>query len=335
MKKLKIIVFVSALLALTSCSGLLNMEPQSPQILDVVTDIASEKDLPVPLSMELVEVYDINEDDMELVILPGENYTVVGLTVVPDSGFVGDLIVEIQVKDEGGLLSEVKIVIISILPGILEIQPIYTGAEWFFADTFFTIDSSTTSILRVTDDYINPVNGVIGGISILNWINADSLSLNYLYNSSDSGSVRVGGESPNDSFISPQLKLKYPVAVGDSWSFSPLKYSIADTLFYNDSRVSEIRCNSTSIYVTVPAGTFECVEYEYSYDYTPDESPASFDGIILSSTSMRTSRATTSAKITVKLFYAVGVGYVQNLTYLDNTLVIKKVLTNYTVEEKI
>ncbi len=323
-------------LLLNACTGVINSEEEAPILTRTVTDLSVLKNQQVELTMEYVDAYDINGDDMTLIVSSGENYTLSGTTVIPDNNFVGDLHVPVQVKDNTGKLSNRRIIIISVLPDLREIQPLYVGAEWIFADTFFTIDSATTSRLEITEEFNTAVPGIIGESYVMRWRNADSLNLNFIYHSSDSGSIRVGGNSPSDTMSALGMKLKYPVNEGDSWSFSPMEYNIDNSNFFLDTDVTEMRCNDTCIYVTVPAGTFKCIEYEYSLPYTSTGSRSAESVILPDGNSVTIPRSSRGAEytITVKLYYALGVGYVQNLTYVGDTLVIRKALIDYTVVEK-
>lgn len=311
------ITIIAVILILTSCSGLLNMDARPPVIVKTVPAFTIGMNDSLALNMRMVEAYDINEDAMSLVVLDGLNYSVAGLVVIPDSGFTGELSVEIKVKDETGLLSESGSILVTVLADSPSIQPLVVGSEWIFTDTFYTIDSVASSRLSVTGTYSGSVPGITGDIAELQWSNADSLNLTYRYHNSDSGAIRVGAESPTHSQEQPQLKLKYPVSAGETWEFSPLEYDTTAKRFFLDSRVTEMTCRDSSVYVTVPAGIFECVAYEYSYGYVPfGSSTPSGD------------------TVTVILYYSVGVGYVQNETFLNTTLVTKKVLVDFHIEER-
>lgn len=338
-KNIKVMMFFSLLLLLCSgCSELLDLIGNAPVIARVVTDLSIVKNEKITLTMEYIEAYDANGDPMELVVLDGINYSLIGAQVTPLLDFVGDLKVPVQVMDTTGKYSEVDTIIISVLPDIIEIQPLFIGATWSYVDTFFTIDSVATSHLEVTGLYTDPVDFISSEIYSLQWRNLDSLQIQYLYTSTPTGLVRVGGVSPSDSYLVPQTKLKYPSIAGTSWAFSPLRYKEEAGRFFVDDAVSEMRCTKESVYVTVPAGLFKCIEYEYSFLYIPSKRSLGIERLILPEGEVvfkrSGCRSIADNMVTVKLYYAAGVGYVQEKVYYNGQVVSKKDLTQYTVVEQ-
>ncbi len=150
--------------------------------------------------------------------------------------------------------------------------------------------------------------------------------------------MQLGAISPYDTVITPQLKLKSPVLAGDTWAYSPYQYNGTIKEFVQSSSIDSMSCVDTLIYVEVPAGIFPCVEYEYSYPYTAKTRSADINSDLelngLWIPELTNTRAEATGVITVKLHYSRGVGYVQGITYFNGQIVTRKVLTNYTVEEK-
>lgn len=341
MKYIKMCVYTPLLLGvllMSGCSELLDLIGNAPVITQVVTDLSIVKNEKVTLTMEFIEAYDANGDPMELLVHEGSNYTLLGTEVSPTLDFIGDLLVPVQVVDTTGKFSQIDTIIISVLPDIHEIQPLFTGATWTYSDTFHTIDSVATSHLEVTGLYGEVVPGISTEIYRMEWRNLDSLQLQYLYTSTAGGLIRVGALSPKSSYMVPQTKLQYPSITGSSWAFSPLRYKIGAGKFFADTDISEMRCTAEEVYVTVPAGLFKCVEYEYSFPYTPSFRSSTIEQINLPEGTLflkeGNSRSDIGDIVTVKLYYAAGVGYVQNKTFYKGQLVTRKVLTDYTVVEQ-
>ncbi len=333
-----VVTLVLLILILTGCSSLMETTEEVPILEKAVADISVLVNDSIPLTMEYVEAYDANGDNMTLLVHAGDNYTVIGNVVIPVPNFIGDLYVPIQVKDETGRLSRIGTLTVSVLPELLEIQPLFLNAEWHYNDTFHTIDSFTTSRLHVTQQYTGSVTGVDEDIFIMQWSNADSLGLKFLQSNSSEGLHEIGTIAPNDTLVAQELKLKSPAVEGDTWAYSQYLYNVDIKGFVKAKGVDSMSCTSPLVYVEVPAGIFPCTEYEYSFPYTPQttrsagQSTPLPEGIILPP--MSVTRADAEHIITVKLYYSTGVGYVQNMTYLDGQLVTRKVLTDYIVEEK-
>jgi hypothetical protein len=332
------IILLMITLLMVGCATIIPTE-EAPVILNAVTDISVGMDDSITITLEHVDVTDVNGDLMILFVLDGENYTVHNNVVVPDVGFAGDLFVNIIVQDVTGKSSKEETIIISVLPGIEEIQPLFIGAKWAYSDSFFVlgVDSVRTSQLEVTELYGETVEGITGEIYSMKWLNLDTLGLSFLFHSTDTGLIQIGGFSSKDTLIGSQMALKYPLGVDDTWTYNSVEYSINAQKFFFDTTVTAMSCIAVDEYVTVPAGTFKCVVYSFSYPYVLEGTPVATRGIKQLSGEVIPVRGMRSGTniVTEELYYATGIGYVQNKTFLNDRIVAKKVLTSYVVEEKL
>jgi hypothetical protein len=158
----------------------------------------------------------------------------------------------------------------------------------------------------------------------------------------DSGLVIVGGLTPSYTYSDPMVKILSNPEINDTVNYKLLRFNKELDKFYREDSTVSIVCTDTAKYVSVPAGVFKCVELTYSYYYNKPVTDArnyntnqivSNDGVVIN-IGKSYSRDENDYLITVKLYYAYGVGYVQNLTYLNSSLVQKKVLSSYLVNEK-
>jgi len=329
------VALLMTMLLIVGCGTIIPTE-EAPIIDKTVTDISVGLGDSVEITLEHVEVTDINGDLMTLFVLDGENYTVHNNVVVPDAGFAGDLLVDILVKDATGKSSKGKTIIISVLPDIEEIQPLFIGAKWTYIDSFFVLgaDSVRTSQLEVAEQYEETVEGITGEIYSMKWLNLDSLGLSYLFHSTDSGLIQIGGFNSKDTLIGSQMELRFPAAINTSWDYNTVEYSIDAQKFFFDTTVTTMSCIAVDEYVTVPAGTFKCVVYSFSYPYVLQNNSRGVELLSGEVVPVRGVRAGTKI-VTEKLYYATGVGYIQNKTFLNDRIVARKVLNSYVVEEKL
>jgi hypothetical protein len=68
-------------------------------VLTAVSNITTKKDTPVTLSMGDVTASDADNDVLILIVHEGDNYTLSGDTVIPKTGFLGELTVPVSVTD--------------------------------------------------------------------------------------------------------------------------------------------------------------------------------------------------------------------------------------------
>lgn len=302
-----------------------------PVLLDVVEDISIHVGDSITLSLEHVTGYDEDADELSLHLHDGDSFSLIGTTLIPDSGFIGDISVLVQLFD-GNDFSNIDTMIISVVNKIT-VMPFYDGSWWNYSDSVFNsnIDTVLISRLEVGD---STVNFNIDSITtkeahILTWSNLSEYDINYLVGNEDDGLYQYGIATPHDTVIKPQLQQQYPCTLNSSWPFTLIKYNITDSLLFEDTTVL-MTCTDTSVYVTVPAGTFHCIEYTFLYDLVDER----FNNSDFTLSVMGRKKRSRGGVITEKLYYADGVGYVQNVTYNGNRKIWKKVLTDYYVEER-
>lgn len=312
-----------AILGLGACTTTLEVEDEVPVIENSVTDLSVEKDGSITLSLEHLSVKDKNGDELTLVVLEGENYTVSGTTVIPNEGFVGDLNVNVQATD-GTSNSETVIVIVSVV-NIVELMPFITGSEWVYRDSAIGSDTTLTSTMSIGAARTMEIGGVSQKVFNVSWSHLSEYEVNYLMSTNDSGVVMWGGNSPTDTLMDTQTLYKYPVALGDVWDYSSLKYSANDRRFFQPI-ASKMTCTDTALYVTVPAGSFKSYEFSLNYKVAGNAS--------VSGTGVATPEGVDSLDVVEKMYYSVGVGYIKNVTTVDGAVVWNKELTSYGVVEK-
>lgn len=351
------VYIIVSLMILVGCTSTptSSIEQKAPKINSVVTDLSIKKNDSIEIAMEYFDAYDINGDDMSVVLSDGKNYSHHGNVVIPDLDYVGDLYVGCKIVDDGGLASNLETIIISVLPDIEELMPLYIGATWKYKDTFFmgTRDSVDSSTFEITESYNSVIEDTLLGLDSSNqifigkwnkFIDNNGDTLKYLYTNTEKGLWSIGGISSTDTLIYPSLKLQLQAVKNDAWEYSPLRYNADSDEFFKDTTVEETKCTNEKLYVTVPAGIFQCTEYTYSFYYDSTNTSGlrmfnsrnyqiSEEGITISNSKIRT-KTNTAPYITVKLYYAKGVGYIQNLTYRDGMLIQQKQLTSYTVNEQ-
>jgi len=330
--------FVVSMALLPGCSKNI-VSNEKPVLVEVLHDLAVETGDSITLDLTVVEAWTPNGKELTLVVRDGENYSVYGSTVVPDQGFIGDLEVPLCVSNGATHSNELPI-IISVVAA-LNIVPFVHAFEWEYTDTVFS-DSTVSHSMLVVDTSIQVSASGYSGSSLhsLRWITKDSVGLNYLYyDSVGYGNMQIGAFTATDTVFEPGLRLKYPVTRGESWDYRPLLYNITDETFVTDTTVKQMRCTNTRTYVRVPAGVFECIEYEYSSTVqSGNDNGVALKKIISTVTGLNQNKVTQigssqSYTRTIKLYYSPGIGYVQYLMYADSVLIKKKALTDYTVVE--
>lgn len=299
-----------------------------PILLDTVEDVSIVKDSSLTLTLLYISGYDEDGDDFTLVLNDGDNYSLAGTTIYPNSGFIGDLFVPVQISDSKDL-SNVDTMIISVV-NTIQIQPVYDSSWWNYNDSIPVDDTVLISKLVLNDSAINLALDSVDTVSVfrLNWSNLAEHEIDYLVGNDSSGQLQYGVQTPYDTIIKPQLQHMYPCSLNSTWPFTLIKYNVSDNLLFEDTTVT-MTCTDTAVYVTVPAGTFKCFEYTFYYDLP--ESRSSKSDIVI--TPMNSRAAGEVGTITEKIYYSDGVGYVQNITMNGTTVIWKKVLTDYYVEE--
>lgn len=123
----------------------------------------------------------------------------------------------------------------------LEIMPLAIGNYWGFDVIDFNEDGTIkdTSIYIISLRLDTVINNKKYYYTLID---------NFLHFSNDNGLYINNLQNP----IKDWLFLKYPCSIGDTWEYN---------LYFN----SNVSVNSLNKLVSVPYGTFECIEYEFSY----------------------------------------------------------------------
>ncbi len=217
-------------------------------------------------------------------------------------------------------------------------MPLLKQAWWEYSDTTFgDTGGVSTSRLEIAGVFGVPIAGFDSNrVYVSRWLTADSIDVSYLYyDSTGSGTWCVGAIAGGDTVVSPVVKIRYPVTVGEVWPYTNYLYNLTDSLFVQDSTVEQIACTGGMIYRRVPAGVFPCWEYTYTARLPAADvsGVAKLRNVILVQEGMAAATGDAQTR-TVKMYYSPGVGYVQYEMYLDGVLVRKKSLINYSVVEQ-
>jgi|GEM_PF-5535959 len=157
------------------------------------------------------------------------------------------------------------------------ILPLTVGNTWIYnVITSVGTDTLTTSVLDIV---------ALGGVDTYRV--GTNTQYNYYRNYSD-GLYKFGDST--EIYTSRRLFIMYPCVVGNTWSFNGGTY----------------RVNNLSRSVTVPAGTFNCIEYYY--------------------------RRNTGSGVTEHYeYWAPGIGQIRQDVYVDSVLIVSIQLTSYTI----
>lgn len=327
---LAVVSYVMLFLLLVGCSN--DVANRAPVLLGVEEDISILQDSSHSVTLTQVRGFDEDGEEFSIVLNPGENYTVEGTVITPITGFIGDLYVPVQLYDSK-VLSNTDTMIISVVLNI-SIQPLYTRSRWHYIDSFPELGTDTTSELHVSP------NTVTLELDELTTVTAYEL---YWKNLEEDEDVRllVGNEAlgqyeyqyigPYDSsVVYRQLRCMYPCSLNTSWPFTLYKYNVTDGKVYEDSTVS-ISCIDTAAYIEVPAGIFKCYVYTFSHTISEKQEEDKVRRI----NPLLSSYRNEVGIITETFYYSPGVGYIQYLRYNGTTLILKKVLSEYYVEESL
>lgn len=294
-----------------------------PEFIAVIGKLSIVRDSSLLLSLDIIEAYDANGDHFSLIIheTPG-NYTVTGNRITPNPGYIGELQVPVQLFD-GELYSEVRTVTISVVER-KSIFPLETGNSWSYRDYSPGENNVILSNLEVFEQVSYAPESANEEVYRVQWTNTDELNMSWLMYNGDQGTFLHGGVSPTDTFFTSQL-YAYPVKSGSSWPFAPLKYSATDGRFFEGAPTT-MSCSNSTVYITVPAGSFRCIEYTYSYyagsSLRNFENSAFFPERFIRGSDLL---------VTEKLYYAEGVGYIQKRTLINSKTVWVKELTAYSL----
>lgn len=144
-----------------------------------------------------------------------------------------------------------------------EIWPLKLGNVWLYKvehptwidDTLKMEITGTMTVSYSGENYIvskMAFYGLSEGIPEYQW----------LYWTGSDGVYFMGGVSPTDTFIVKELELKYPAAVGDSWQYRSVAYSLDRKKFYISDTLTYSLVGK-DIPLETPAGNFKCYVYEF------------------------------------------------------------------------
>lgn len=326
-KSMPYLIVLLIILFLVSCSD--ETANKAPVLLDVVEDISIHQDSSHIVTLTQVRGYDEDGEEFSIILNEGENYTASGTVITPITGYIGDLHIPVQLYD-GKAFSNMDTMIVSVVQKI-KIQPLYTDGRWSYTDSMLLADSVYT-----TELFVNPVPVEIELDPFttvthygLQWKDADDDVL-WLVGNDSTGQYLYGLASPYDTVYNPQLQHMYPCTLNTSWEFTLYEYVVTDDFITEDTTVT-YTCTDTAAYITVPAGTFKCYEYTYSY---VQSNPAKASNTRRIAPLFSTHRNDVGI-VTEKIYYSPGVGLIQNLKYNGIILEFKKVLSDYYVEESV
>lgn len=324
----KILLWTVSLLLLFLSSCVKNAENSAPLLIDVVEDISIEVNSSLTVTYEEIEGYDVDGDPLTITLQPGENYTISDVTITPAANFIGDLFVPVQLND-GEKLSNSDTLIVSVVNEVV-LMPLYQGSWWEYRDSLYGEDSATISrlVLAESTTTIAIADSTVDA-HILQWENLLDYGVEFLVGNEANGFYQYGARTEDTTILNPQIQHIYPHVLDSSWAFVQIQYNITDKQLYEAEPIT-FTCTDTVVYVTVPAGTFRCVEYTYSYFVETRGSLEKNQAFTLFSGPHYSGKR---AVITEKLYFADGVGYVKNVAYNGDVLVDSKVLTSYHVEE--
>ncbi len=191
------------------------------------------------------------------------------------------------------------------------IQPLSVGSYWTFVDSFYQDNTLyvDTSKVEVTGDTIISYQNNYLNVFFWQWEGDDE---KWLLRNQDDGLWCYGFSRHNSTTIDPELALKFPASVGDTWySWSLLGDSI--------------ECVDTDTLVNTPAGSF------ISYVYSPKVSSKEIFPKMFMLRSKHLSSINYNTKSNyMKLFFSPNNGYVQ-FFYQDEYGYEKKCLLSYNI----
>jgi hypothetical protein len=187
-----------------------------------------------------------------------------------------------------------------------QLIPTTVGNYWVY------IDSSTDYVPEVPVAVVDTVKGII--------TNSRQITIKTLertiftqreYHGDDNPTMMIfisnelnglndyGSDTDTSQIVFNDVLLKYPVAEDDEWQCIYHYYNIAEGKFHHDT--SQVKCINTNVSYKAPAGTFHCIQYEYTV------------GTHLVSTE----------------YYVPNVGMIAHIDVFDGNIVFKRELLSY------
>ncbi len=145
------------------------------------------------------------------------------------------------------------------------LMPLKIGNEWTYTDSVFEESSVKVEDIKYLVTRFDDVN--IGykqyKTFVLTGFNTKNEQVvQEFYSCNSTGLYNYGSENEPFKMLYRDLLLKYPVLVNERWNtyfhyFSPISYR-----FSHDT--CSVECLSIKEQITVPAGNFKCVKYQYT-----------------------------------------------------------------------
>ena len=145
------------------------------------------------------------------------------------------------------------------------LMPLKVGNEWTYTDTNFEDSKVTVEDFRYLVTRLEDVN--IGYKQYKAFVLTGHNSKNEqvvqeFFTCNSIGLYTYGSENDPFNLLYRDLLLKYPVSVNERWNTYYHYFTPTTHRFSHDTCIVE--CLSIKEQITVPAGTFKCVKYQYT-----------------------------------------------------------------------
>ncbi len=300
---------------------------KAPVLVKTFSDVVP-KGKSITLTLSHVEFYDEDSDDLSLIVHEGENYSLNGTTVAPSEKFTGQLYVPVQISD-GELQSHIDTVVLKVKN--MDLYPLITGAWWEYSTSEPYADTGRTTRYEILNSIDIMIEGEAKSVYRTRWDNSDEYGLIYLMSSDNEGTKLHGAYTNSDTLLSTQFILRNPIMLNKSWNHLPLIYNITVSELFQGTEQTTT-CTDTSVYITVPAGVFKCIEF--TTDNTLSYTRAADNIVSFNSAQFPMSQPVRAFnnRITEKKYYAEGVGLVKVIILQDDEIVLTTGLTTYSLE---
>jgi hypothetical protein len=145
------------------------------------------------------------------------------------------------------------------------LMPLKVGNEWTYTDTIFEDSKVTVEDFRYLVTRLENVN--IGykqykAFVLTAYNTKNEQVVQEFFTCNSIGLYNYGSETDPFNLIYRDLLLKYPVSVGERWNTYYHYFTPSTHRFSHDT--CTVECLSIKEQITVPAGTFKCVKYQYT-----------------------------------------------------------------------
>jgi hypothetical protein len=215
----------------------------------------------------------------------------------------------------------------------MQICPLTVGNCWNYSDTFyFPPDTEVERSRLLISGKMNVLyNGASVETFFWNWFDRELTQLNdekWLMRNGPNGLNCYGGVCSNDTLVTKQLDLKFPVTINDTWTHDSVQYNSFTEEFEVGFPVTLVCTGKNKLFHT-PAGTFSCIEYLEDISFTNDHDRAlshlSFRGVsgrVLD----KIEKEFHTGTVSLYTYYAPNFGLVGSLFYFDDELFYKQTL---------